>query len=267
MTSEFEKLCHLMEKLRSQDGCGWDRKQTLTSLKKYLVEETYETIDAINALEQSPTQAHVNEHCEELGDLLLQIVFQSQIQKENDAFTIADVCKSISEKLIRRHPHIFGAEQSFDPESNPHWEKIKETERQNKGIVRQSALDGIPKSMPTFDRLVILDKKARDGGFDWPDKLSSFEKLLEEVRELSEVIHTDNKEKIAHELGDVITSCISLARHAQLDIDSILLKSEHRFESRFRKMEELIRKDGAETKSLSLHELEDYWQMAKLVIE
>src|SRR5688572_25560171 len=167
--SELDRLCELMATLRGPSGCGWDKKQTLSSLKRYLVEETYETIDAIDELEKSASDAAVKEHLEELGDLLLQIVFQSEIQREKGLFNMGDVCNAISEKLLRRHPHIFGDEAKDASDQNPHWERIKEQERAIKGIDRQSALDGIPKSMPALLRAKLMTIKASEVGFDWPD--------------------------------------------------------------------------------------------------
>lgn len=260
---ELKQLCDLMTKLRSPDGCGWDRKQTLNSLKPYLIEESYETIDAIDELEHSPSEAAVKEHLEELGDLLLQIVFQSEIQREKGLFHMGDVCRVISEKLIRRHPHIFGDDPGKAIEDNPHWERIKEKERSEKGKDRESVLDGIPKSMPALLRAKLITAKASEVGFDWPDQVGARAKLSEELNELDEVIGGSNREKIQHELGDVMLACIDVARHLKLDPEFTLQKANQRFESRFRRMEQEIKADGKAVIELSIDEMEVYWQDAK----
>lgn len=264
MNNELEQLCGIMTKLRAEGGCGWDRKQTLSSLKRYLIEEAYETIDAIDEVERNPCKLSINEHCEELGDLLFQIVFQSEIQREKNAFDMADVCRAISAKLIRRHPHIFGSEDNTAGDDNPHWEKIKETERAEKGAIRESALDGIPKSAPPLTRASMLGAKASTVGFDWPDYRGSLAKLHEEVLELDEVVHGSDRSKIEHELGDIMLSCIDLARHLGFDAETTINKANKRFETRFRHMENIVKIEDKSLNSLSQSQLEEYWQQAKL---
>lgn len=260
-THELEKLLEIMAILREK--CAWDKKQTLTSLKPYLVEETYETIDAIDDLEKDPSDKNRKQHMEELGDLLLQIVFQSQIQTEKGAFGFADVCRALSEKLIRRHPHIFGDEKGFDPESNPHWEKVKAEERKAKGDKRDSIFDGIPRSMPALARAKHLNGKAAEAGFDWPDYHGPLNSLKGEVDELVEAIESTDKHHIEHELGDVMLACVSIARHLKLDPEHTLKVAGARFEKRFRHVEASIKADGKALTDTSADEYDVYWEHAK----
>jgi MazG family protein len=257
-------VCDLMAKLRAPDGCGWDRKQTLSSLKRYLIEETFETIDAIDEVERAPTEHAVREHLEELGDLLLQIVFQTEIQREKGLFHMGDVCKVLSDKLRRRHPHIFGDDKNFDSESNPHWERIKEQERQSKGTKRESILDGVPKSMPALFKAKHNNAKAAEVGFEWPDVKGPMLQLRSEVEELEEVIHGPDIGKIEHELGDIMLACVDIARHMKLDPEATLQEANRRFEKRFRHMEVSIKADGKALSDTSADDYEKYWQRAKL---
>jgi MazG family protein len=262
-THEIERLCEIMAKLRSEEGCGWDRKQTLSSLKRYLVEETFETIDAIEDVEAEPSEKNRKAHLEELGDLLFQVVFQAQIQSEKGVFDFSDICNAMSEKLIRRHPHIFGADKEFDAESNPHWERIKAEERKAKGESRKSIFDGIPKSMPALQRAALLNGKAAEVGFDWPDYAGALKQFKSEVVELEEVVHGDDIAKIEHELGDVMLACVDVARHKKLDPEHTLKVATARFEKRFRHVEEAVKQDGKVLTETSSDEYEAYWQQAK----
>lgn len=263
MTSELKRLCDIMTTLRADGGCGWDRKQTLSSLKRYLIEETYETIDAIDDVEREASPQNINEHKEELGDLLFQIVFQSEIQRERGAFSMNDVCQAISEKLIRRHPHIFADESKDSSDENPHWERIKELEREQKGVERMSVLDGIPKSMPALLRAMHLSQKAASVGFDWPDYVGARAKLSEELTELDDAILSRDRSELEHELGDVMFSCVNLARHLQLDPESTLKKASVRFETRFRCMEKSLHTAGATLSQMDAETMEEHWQVAK----
>ncbi|RPH75467.1 nucleoside triphosphate pyrophosphohydrolase [bacterium] len=261
--SAFVDLCDIMARLRGPDGCAWDQKQTLSSLKRYLIEECYETIDAMEAYEQDPSSSNMREHIDELGDLLLQIVFQSEIQREKGLFDVADVCVAIKEKLLRRHPHIFGDEAKTDAPGNPHWEHIKQQEREQKGIHRESALDGIPSSFPSLLRASYLGKKASDAGFDWTGFEGAREKLSEEIKELDEAISLSDPKHVQHELGDIMLACVDLARHLGLDADQTLKLANNRFEERFRRMEINIKESTSSLKDLPAEELENQWQRAK----
>lgn len=261
--SELEALCSLMAKLRSPEGCGWDRKQTLGSLKRYLIEETFETIDAIDEVESAPSPQSRQEHLEELGDLLFQIVFQTEIQREQGFFDMGDVCRVLGDKLKRRHPHIFGDDKHFDSDINPHWERIKAEERERKGTKRDSILDGIPKSMPALHRAKQMNAKAAEVGFEWPDHHGPLRQLKSEVVELEEVIHGDNIHEIEHELGDIMLACVDIARHMKLDPENTLKTAVSRFEKRFRHMESTIKSEGGELTSTSEDDYEKYWQRAK----
>lgn len=261
---KLETLCGLMAKLRAPGGCSWDRKQTLSSLKRYLIEETFETIDAIDELEANPSEHTEHEHLEELGDLLLQIVFQAEIQREKGVFDMGDVCQVLSDKLIRRHPHVFGDDENFDSDKNPHWERIKEEERQSKGTKRNSVLDGIPKSMPALWRATKVNGKAAEVGFDYPDYKGPLLQLKSEVAELEEVIHSSDLKKIEHELGDIFLACVDIAHHMKLDPEQTLKEANRRFETRFRHVEASIKADGKELTQTSADEYETYWKRAKL---
>lgn len=259
----LERLCEIMATLRGPEGCAWDRKQSLSSLKPYLIEETYETIDAIADVEEEPSAKNRQQHLEELGDLLLQIVFQAQIQSEQKAFDMGDVCEVISQKLIRRHPHIFGDAANFDSDSNPHWERIKAEERANKGDKRESIFDGIPRSLPAMTRAHRVNQKAAEVGFDWPTADGALEQLKSEVVEFEEVMHGSDSEKIEHELGDIMLACLDLARHLKRDPEHILQKATRRFEARFRFVENAVKKDGKVLTETSLDEMNTYWGQAK----
>ena len=260
-TQELEKLLEIMALLREK--CAWDKKQTLSSLKPYLVEETYETIDAIDDVEKDPSQKNRKQHMEELGDLLLQIVFQSQIQTEKGAFGFADVCRALSEKLTRRHPHIFGDDKHFDSESNPHWEKVKTEERAAKGEKRESIFDGIPRSMPALQRAKHLNAKVAEAGFDWPDYTGVLKSLKNETVELEEAIRGADISEIEHELGDIMLACVSIARHLKLDPEHTLKVAGARFEKRFRHVEAAVKADGKALTETTADDYEIYWEHAK----
>jgi MazG family protein len=261
--NELQQVCELMQTLRAPGGCSWDRKQTLSSLKRYLIEETYETIDAIEELEANPSEHAQREHLEELGDLLLQIIFQSEIQRQAGIFDMGDVCRVLGEKLKRRHPHIFGDDPNFDSDSNPHWERIKAEERTKKGVSRESIFDGIPNSLPAIHRAAQLDRKMAEVGFDWPDYEGALKSLKEEVIELDEVIHSEDLPHIEHELGDIMLACVSIAHHKKLDPEVTMKKAGRRVENRFRHIEAAIKAEGKELKGTSPEEFTRRWKEAK----
>ena len=238
-----------MERLRKE--CPWDRKQTHESLKKYLIEETYEVLDAIDSREDEKLK-------EELGDLLLQPVFHSQIAKERGAFDINDVIDTLVNKLIERHPHVFGDAKPEDVLKN--WEK-KKTE------ARESILDGIPKHLPALMRSQKLQDRASRVGFDFERIDQVFEKIEEELSELKESLEKGEEENIEHEIGDILTAVVELARFVGVDAETALQKANDRFVRRFTFIEQEAKKSGKALESMSLEEMDALWLRAKKELE
>ncbi len=260
MTQSIMQLVHTMQQLRGEHGCDWDRKQTLQSLKRYLLEEAYELIDTIDNLDKDNSEEAIHHHCEELGDLLLQVVFQSQIQSELGHFSFDDVSRGIVEKMHRRHPHVFGNERN-DPavEGNPYWHKIKEQEQKQKGL---DYFASISKSQPALSRAAKLGEKAARLGFDWSDATDGFEKIREEVTELKEAM---DKNDIAHareEMGDLLHAIAQVARHLGIDPELALHQGNEKFIRRFDSMLKLV---GGEDrlKTMSADEMLSWWMMVK----
>ena len=250
------RLVRIMARLRSSTGCPWDREQTLKSLRPFLVEETYEVLEVMES-------ASPSEHCEELGDLLFQIVFQSQIRSENEEFTITDVVDAISEKLERRHPHVFGELGDLSREEiRDNWARMKAEERREQGK-DESALAGVPTALPALLRADRLGRKAADVGFDWPNIEGVFDKVEEETAEIREAIEQENPEAIEHEVGDLLFAVVNVARHLGVDPSTALHAANGRFESRFRAVEEGVKRSGHTMRSQSLENLEARWQAAK----
>lgn len=268
-----------MTKLRAPDGCPWDREQTVKTLRSYLLEEAHEVLEVLDALHEdgsSTASPHlVGEHRDELGDLLLQVVFQSEIQREHGRFDVGDVCTAITDKLKRRHPHIFldpGAVPEGTPGSKEGWEAIKRKEREAKGLPAdksaepKSALDGVPHHLPALLRAYRTGEKARGAGFDWPTHEGVVDKIDEEVRELKEALASGKREEIEHEIGDLLYALTNLSRHFEIDAESALRKTIARFESRFRIVEKLLADEGKTPEKTSLDELEEKWQRAKKLL-
>ncbi len=255
--SSFEKLCDILAQLRAPGGCEWDNEQTLDSLRKYLLEETYEVLETIDALSAGVTPERTREHCEELGDLLLQIIFQAQIQKEANSFTINDVISAITDKLIRRHPHIFSDAKAGN------WEQAKAQEREDKGIQHESALDSIPKALPALIRARRIGEKAAEQGFEYPDLASKFRDLRSEIDELEEAIQLGDAAHIEHEIGDALFSVVNVARTIGADSEIALQKMLVRFRNRYAFMENLAQKEGTNIASRNMDQLLEYWREAK----
>lgn len=255
MSKKFEKLIEIMSTLRSPDGCPWDHEQSHTTLKKYLIEECYEVIDAID---------HKNDEnlCEELGDLLLQIVFHSQIAKEENRFNIDDVIQGISDKMIRRHPHVF-SDKSVKNSSEvlENWDKIKDNEKKDQK--EESCLDSIPQSLPALFESYKIGKKASKKGFDWPNTKGVIEKIEEELLELKESLERQKEDEIVEEFGDFLFSLSNLARHLQLDPEDALKKTNKKFRQRFSFIEKKIRIENQKIEEKSLGELEELWLQSK----
>lgn len=253
MSEKFSRLVEIMEKLRSEDGCPWDRVQTHDSLKKYLIEETYELIDAIERGDYEAMK-------EELGDLLLQVVFHSKIAKDSGKFDIDDVIDTISEKMISRHPHVFGSADFKTPEEVLNqWDDRKREE----GKLKKSILEGIPSSLPALMRAYKLQSRAAKVGFDWDNIEGVIEKIEEEIRELKDAMKENKKEKIEEELGDLLFSIVNFGRFIKIDPETALRKTNRKFEERFRSLERLAREQGKNLKDLSLDEMDALWNVVK----
>jgi len=247
---QMGRLLEIMARLRRpKDGCPWDLEQTLDSIKPHLIEEAYEALDAL----ESGNRAHL---AEELGDLLLQIVFQSQIASQEGSFNFADVAQGISDKLIRRHPHIFGDVKVADSkEVLRNWDAIKKTEKQ----ARESALDGVPKRVPPLHRAHQLQKRAARVGFDWTDIQDVWTKLDEEIVELKEAIARKNRQHVIEELGDVLFSVVNIARFVKVDPAYALDSSNAKFSRRFRIVENEIVASGRKMKDCTLAQMDEIW--------
>ncbi|KHC92713.1 MULTISPECIES: nucleoside triphosphate pyrophosphohydrolase [unclassified Thermotoga] len=243
----FEELVSIMEKLRSAEGCEWDRKQTHESLKPYLIEECYELIEAIDEKNDDMMK-------EELGDVLLQVVFHAQIARERGAFTIEDVIRTLNEKLIRRHPHVFGDSPGY---SYKQWEDIK---AQEKGKKKSSRIGEINPLVPALSMARRIQENASQVGFDWKDPEGVYEKIEEELKELKEA---KDPGELEEEFGDLLFSIVNLSRFLNVDPESALRKATRKFVERFKRMEELIEKDGLVLEELPIEKLDEYWEKAK----
>jgi MazG family protein len=261
----MERLLDIMARLRAPDGCAWDREQTPTSLKPQMLEECYEVIEAID----SGSPGHLTE---ELGDLLLHIVFQVQIAHEVGQFAFADVANGVADKLIRRHPHVFGDAKVADAAAVvAQWHELKKAEKPE----RESALDGVPRALPALMRAEALQKKARNVGFDWPDVSGSLDKVREEVAEVTAEIDSDiafahaneakftPSPKTAEEIGDLLFSIVNLTRHLKLDAEDLLTGANDKFARRFRAVEERIKAGGRTMSECTLEELDAAWNAVK----
>jgi MazG family protein len=257
----FPRLVELMQRLLEPDGCPWDREQTFASLRRYTLEEACEVIDAID-------QGDRKEHCAELGDLLLQVVFQAELGRKEGAFGPDDVVKAICDKLVHRHPHVFGevaVEGSAEVLQN--WERIKAAERA--GQADKGVLGGVPRSLPALTRAQRVGEKVARVGFDWPDARGSRAKVAEELRELDEALASGDADHIEAELGDTLFALVNLARHANVDAEGALRRTIDKFTRRFDHVEGRVREvhggwpKSAQDDRLTLEELDGYWEEAK----
>lgn len=252
---EFYDLVDIMNRLRDQNGCPWDLEQTRESIKPYLIEETYEVLEAID--ERNPDKIK-----EELGDLLFQIIFQAKIAEEQNEFDVFDVCKTTKEKMIRRHPHVFGdVKVSSSKEVLKRWEDIKRKEPKN--LERKSVLDGVPKELPALLRAHRLQEKAARVGFDWENLNQVFEKVEEEISELKETFAEKDQADMEHELGDVLFALVNIARFIKVNPEEALRKTIGRFIKRFKYIEEQTVINGKNLKDISLQVMDKYWNEAK----
>lgn len=259
--AELERLVGIMRRLRAEGGCPWDREQDLRSLRPYLVEEAFEVLDEMDRVAQGGPWHPL---CEELGDLLFQIVFHAQLASELGEFTMADVSKAISDKITSRHPHVFGEQQVDGAEQVlANWAKLKAEERKRKTGKEGSVLDGVPTAAPALLRAERLTEKASRIGFDWPDLAGVRGKLAEELAELDAAIATGERDAIEHELGDVLFSLANLARFVKTPAEDALRMAIRRFTTRFQHIESALHDEGVPFGGATLEHMERHWQAAK----
>lgn len=264
MLTNTQQLLDIMTRLRNPDGgCAWDLKQSFSSLIPYLIEEAYEVVDAIE-------RNDLDELRNELGDLLLQVVFHAQIAKEMGAFDFEQVAQSIGEKLVRRHPHVFSdAVFNTDEERHQAWEQIKADERlqKNLSVTPESVLSGVTSNLPALIECKKIQDRAADHGFDWPDILPVFDKVLEELNEVREAWASGDAKHIEEEVGDLLLVTVNLARHLNLDAETTLKKSTKKFTKRFQYIEQQVEASERNLKDCNLAELNEYWNQAKVALK
>lgn len=253
--TKFETLVEIMAKLRSKDGCPWDREQTHATLRQYLVEETYEVLEALD-------EADYDELKVELGDLLLQIVFHAQIAQEAGNFAIGDIIQAINEKLVRRHPHVFaGAKIETSEAQKLNWEKIKRAEG------RKSVLDGVPKALPALLRAHRLQGKASHVGFDWDNAEQVWEKVEEEIQELADAVSEKDPQKIEDEFGDLLFSMVNYSRFIGVNPEDSLRASSDKFIKRFKYIENELAQNNRSIDTASFAEMDEIWEKSKNVMK
>lgn len=270
--SQVSRLLEIMQQLRDPEtGCPWDQKQSFTSIVPHTIEETYEVADAI-------LNGDMQDIKDELGDLLFQVVFYAQLGKEQGDFDFEDIAQAISDKLVRRHPHVFDVGKSgngeFDKKEEPktqdelnnQWEQIKAQERISKNpTLDTSTLANIPQGMTPLLRAQKIQKKCSKVGFDWTELPPVVDKIHEEIEEvLAEIsVAEPNQQAVEEEIGDLLFAVVNLARHTSVDAETALIKANHKFEKRFRQVEQVIEKQGLSMESASLQQMEAAWQLVK----
>lgn len=252
-----DDLIQLVKVLRAPNGCPWDREQTHESIKKNFIEETYEVIEAINKKDCESLK-------EELGDVLLQVALHSEMERENGTFDFNDVANDICQKLVIRHPHVFGElSASNEKEALQNWDDVK---LKTKGIKKQSdSMIKVPREFPALMRAQKIQQKAAKAGFDWDDKNGAIEKLFEEINELQEALSKGNKFDIEDEFGDVLFSCVNIARFIDVDSEEALTGATDKFMNRFIEVEKLAEEQGIDMKKSSIEELDILWDKAKII--
>ncbi len=254
-TVEFGRLVEIIARLRAPGGCPWDREQTHESLKRYLLEEAYEALEAIDASDPDKL-------CEELGDVLIQVVLHAQLAAEQQQFDIEQIARRTARKLIWRHPHVFGrVKVSGSGEVLANWERLKR--REPSASSRTSVLDGIPRALPALQQAVKIQKKVARVGFDWSDARGPLAKVREELGELEEAQAQGEQEAIEAELGDLLFALANLARFLQADPEDALRRANERFATRFRAMERLSAERGLQLADLSLAQMDELWEQVK----
>ena len=264
MSKAFDELVAVMAKLRAPGGCPWDHEQTYASLAQYLLEEAYETFDAIQEAEATGETDNLRE---ELGDVLLQVIFHSTIGAERGDFTIDEVCDGVARKLVLRHPHVFGDKKLARAQDVlDNWDKLKADERNASGKKakdHESMLDEVPVHFPALLEGLKLTKVAAKVGFDWPDTNEIFGKIDEETAELRIAIEAGDKDRMAEEIGDMLFAVLNLARHVDVEPETALKLTNRKFRERFRFIEKAARSRGQTPEQLSLEELDALWNAAK----
>ena len=262
INKNISKLVLIMEQLRNKEGgCDWDLQQTYETIAPYTIEEAYEVVEAIY-------DSDMDKLCDELGDLLLQVIFHSQIARERGDFQLQDVISAVCDKMIRRHPHIFGEIENKNVlEVRKTWEDIKQLEREQipKYKKSNSLMDGISATLPALTRAMKLQQRAAKVGFDWPTIYPAFEKMYEEIEELKLEIEADNpdRNRIQAEVGDILFVATNIARISGYEPETSLILTNRKFEKRFKQMELQSKEDNENLEDLSIDELESYWVMAK----
>ncbi len=251
----YEDLLEIMRLLRSESGCPWDREQNHESLKKYLIEETYEVLEAIDLKDKDKL-------CDELGDVLLQVVFHAQVALEEKTFSMEDVITGVCKKLVLRHPHVFGEVKADTPdEVLVNWEAIKKKE---KGLESQtSVLKDVPKNLPALMRSYKVQQKAAQVGFDWDNIDDVFKKIYEEIEELKDVYKSNNVERITEEMGDSFFSLVNLSRFLDISPELALSGTTNKFIKRFEYIEKESSKSGKKLEDMTLEEMDMLWEKAK----
>jgi tetrapyrrole methylase family protein/MazG family protein len=263
----FEKLATVQARLRAPDGCPWDREQTHASLRTYLIEEAYEVLEALESGDDA-------KFAEEMGDLLLQIVFHSEIAKEQGRFDVSDVIREVHDKMVRRHPHVFGEKRAKDSaEVLKNWEQLKKEERiaagkkDGDGTKREgkpaSLLDGVSKALPAALEGFQLTRRAARIGFDWDSVEGVFDKMNEEAGELRQALSARDAKRTEEEMGDLLFAAVNLARFLHVDPEIALKKANRKFSSRFRRMEELAAKIEKALADVPREQMEEFWETAK----
>jgi len=254
---KFERLVRLMARLRAPDGCPWDREQTFDSIKPYTLEETYEVLDAIDRRDW-------RELAEELGDFILQAVFYAQMASEQGHFAISDALEAINQKLVRRHPHVFGEESAQTPgEVLEIWGKVKAEEKEKKGQEDTTLLGSVPRSLPALVEAQKISSRAAKAGFDWDTPEQVVEKLHEELRELDEARRGAVPEEMEGEIGDLLFVLVNLARFVKVDPEQALRKTNAKFRRRFGYVEQKLAERGKTPAQSNIEEMEALWQEAK----
>jgi len=264
--NSINRLIEIMARMRGQKGCPWDREQTLATLKQYLVEECYEVMDAIDS-------GDVDKHAEELGDLLLQVVFQAQIRAEKKQFTFNDVVEKICEKLIRRHPHVFGNVRAADQaEVLRNWEKIKAREKQEKAKksagykpagISASVVEGLPRHLPALHKAHQFQQRLARVGFDWSDVHDVMLKIEEELGEVKEALAKGDERQIRAEVGDLLFAVVNLCRFRKMHAEEVLQDAILKFTRRFQQVEKRVHAENREITQCTLAELDRHWEAVK----
>lgn len=265
--NQLARLLEIMERLRDpKTGCPWDVEQTFQTIAPHTIEEAYEVADAID-------HGDMDDLKDELGDLLFQVVFYAQMAKEQEIFDFNDIAKGIAQKMVRRHPHVFddpSMEINTAHAQTENWENVKQGERAEKSSnnenADESALDGVTRALPALLRALKLQKRAARVGFDWPDAAPVFEKFDEELAEIKAEIKSGDKSALEDEVGDLLFTCVNLARKLGVDSETALRHANQRFETRFRGIEQILANEGNTLSNTPLYELEKLWQRVKLEI-